>query len=323
MTSNLLKKRKELSISQLPSSRLSSSRVQDTIRVLVEHGSYDPLDQSRTGWSALHEYCGPLQPFRYMIEQQEAFCIDFDHFTIEEHNDLAWSLADQYGESSAELLLVALNNGLKPNMIDPFKPAWNRYRSSTLLHIEAQRLDRYVHAGYSLDSSLQVIRKYIETGSNVHSRDSFGSTPLDDILSYKGFDDSPQKKVVILEWMQLLHGLKVDLGEYFREEERIHDSGSVIHVKYHRPTVDRKFGIAYENNSRKITISVTDVMKIEQGECRLPGTWVDERGGFERDTLGRYICRDVDPCLHCCVSFELLDAVDHSAIEEASEHDIL
>jgi len=133
MTSNLLKKRKELSISQLPSSRLSSSRVQDTIRVLVEHGSYDPLDQSRT---------------------------DFDHFTIEEHNDLAWSLADQYGESSAELLLLALNNGLKPNMIDPFKPAWNRYRSSTLLHIEAQRLDRYVHAGYSLDSSLQVIRKY-------------------------------------------------------------------------------------------------------------------------------------------------------------------
>jgi hypothetical protein len=240
-----------------------------------------------------------------MIEQQQAFCINFDHFTIEEHNDLAWSLADQYGESSAELLLVALNNGLKPNIVDSFKPAWNRYGFCTLLHIEAQRLDRYVHAGYSLDFSLQVIRKYIENGSNIHSRDSFGSTPLDDILSYKGFDNGPRKEVAIFEWTKLLHSLKVDLGRYFKEEERIHDSGSVIHVKYHRPAVDRKIGIVYENNSRRIMISVADLLKTEQGERRLPGAWVDERGVFERDTLGRYIFRDVDPFLHCCVSFEI------------------
>jgi hypothetical protein len=302
--SNMIRKRKELGILRAPEVEYSSSRIQDIIRTLVEQGSYDPLDLSKTGWCALHEYSGAVGPFRYLIEQQQVFLVDFKAFTTKQHNELAWSLADQYWKSSAELLLVALTNGLSPDLADPFQPAWNRYRCCTLLHIECQRLDRYGFSGYALEPSLQVIASYISNGASIHSQDSFGATPLDDILSFKGNDNEDHKANILLQWMRLLHSLKIDLVDYFRKEESIHESGRVIHVKYHRPMIERTFSAKYENESRKILIRVTDVFKPCLRRHQLPGAWIEERGGFERDEFGRYVFRDATPFPEYTTSFE-------------------
>jgi hypothetical protein len=291
--SNLPYKKKELRILQAPKVPHPASKIQDMIRVLIEEGSYDPLDLSTTGWSALHEYSGPVEPFRYLLEQQNEFLIDLKHFSKEKHDDLAWSLADQYWKNSAELLLVALENGLSPNCIDPFQPAWNLYRSCTLLHIEAQRLEKYVSLGYPIQSSLKVITKYIKNGADLHCQDSFGSTPLDDILSYKGCDNEAHKGTAIFEWIRLLQSLGVSLPEYFEAEQAIHNRGVVVHVKHYRPTIERTFGTKHVGET--ITITVKDAWKKNSESYEPPGRWFEERGGCERDTFGRYLYRDSEP----------------------------
>ncbi|EPE24808.1 Ankyrin repeat-containing protein [Glarea lozoyensis ATCC 20868] len=291
--SNLPHKKKELGILQAPEVPHSASKIQDMIRVLVEEGLYDPLDLSSTGWSALHEYSGPVGPFRYLLEQQNEFLINLQHFSREKHDDLAWSLADQYWKNSAELLLVALENGLSPNFHEPFQPAWNLYRSCTLLHIEAQRMEKYVYLGYPIQPSLKVIAKYIENGADLHCQDSFGATPLDDILSYKGFDNEAHKAVAIFEWIRLLQGLGVSLPEYFQTEHAIHNRGAVVHVKHYRPMIERK--CSFEHGSETIAITVKDTWKEQSVSYEPPGRWFEERGGCERDAFGRYLYRNCEP----------------------------
>lgn len=298
--SSLFKKRRELSIVTPPSVLYSTSRIQDVVRLLIEEGDYDPMDTSTTGFNSLNEYSGPIEPFEYMVERQKQFLIDFKHFSIQQHNDLAWSLADQFWQHSAELLLIALKNDLAPNVIDSFQPVWNRYRSCKLLHVEANRLDRYRHKEWPLEPSLGIITKYVELGADLHARDSFESTPLDDILSYKGkVENEVHKANVLSRWLQLLKSLKVDVDEYLAQEELLHESGVVVHVKHYRPNVERVFKV--ERSLTNTTITVFDVETVSESNL-LPGSWVEGWGGFEKDTRGRNVCRNSTMCPQFSVS---------------------
>jgi len=95
--------------------------------------------------------------------------------------------------------------------------------------------------------------------------------------------------------MRLLHSLKVDLVEYFRQEESIHELGRVVQVRYRRPMIERNFSAQYENEGRKVIAGVRDASQTRSESSKLPGSWIEERGGFERDEFGRYVFRDATP----------------------------
>jgi hypothetical protein len=95
--------------------------------------------------------------------------------------------------------------------------------------------------------------------------------------------------------MRLLHSLKVDLVEYFRQEESIHELGRVVQVRYRRPMIERNFRAQYENEGRKVIFRVRDASQTRSESSILPGSGIEGLGGFERDEFGRYIFRDATP----------------------------
>jgi hypothetical protein len=92
--------------------------------------------------------------------------------------------------------------------------------------------------------------------------------------------------------MRLLHSLKVDRDEYFRQEESIHELGRDVQVRYCRPMIERNFSAQYKNEGRKVIVRVRDASQTRSESSKLPGSWIEERGGFERDEFGRYVFRD-------------------------------
>ncbi|EHL01516.1 hypothetical protein M7I_2504 [Glarea lozoyensis 74030] len=145
-------------------------------------------------------------------------------------------------------------------------------------------MEKYVYLGYPIQPSLKVIAKYIENGADLHCQDSFGATPLDDILSYKGFDNEAHKAVAIFEWIRLLQGLGVSLPEYFQTEHAIHNRGAVVHVKHYRPMIERK--CSFEHGSETIAITVKDTWKeqsVNPGRSGKRTDWDSTiRGGARR-----------------------------------------
>jgi hypothetical protein len=59
--------------------------------------------------------------------------------------------------------------------------------------------------------------------------------------------------------------------------------------------IERNSSAQYENEGRKVIVRVRDASQTRSEFSRLPGSWIEGRGGFETDEFGRYIFRDATP----------------------------
>lgn len=293
----------ELSLFQIRDENAHGDEIYDTIRSLVEHGGCDPTRPSFSGWSSLHEYSGPVEPFDYMIRRQNHFMVDFKHQSASELAGLTMSLTDQFNKPlSANLTIIAMDCGLAPDLEATYQLPWNPYSSCTLMQLEIQRLVHYYISGVSLDASLSLIGRYLKNGSDPHAISSLGATAFDYILSYTGSNNCRPKASLLLEWLRLLSNAKFDLRDYCRKEETIHGQNKIIQTTYVRPQIDSYFHIEYHNTPDYITIRVTDVSHDIWELPQIPGAWIEVHNGYQRDEFGRGLDNEGTTCLEEQVS---------------------
>jgi hypothetical protein len=270
------------------------ARVYETIRLLIDDGHSDPMAVDSRGRSVLHCYKGATEPFLYMISQQQHFQIDLnqragDNFTVTQYH------AVHKQASAPNLLRTIFGLSSDPRSTATAKNSYG----STWLMVTVVRLLVLFAEGESLEPSLELIGDLIDAGSDVNTCNKKGATPLDRILAFRL--EPENREPLIRQWLHLLLRKKVDLHQYAKKEEMLHEQGQVKDVWNYRRGIKRYFTFQYGREVCDLSIFVKDIQaEISEGITRVPGAWDTE--GEHAQRLGLKLIEDEEPSANWSVS---------------------
>ncbi len=123
----------------------------------------------------------------------------------------------------------------------------------------------------------------IQGGAHVHELHEPGATCLDLILMTWPSHTERNKQELLFEWLKCLHIAGINLQDYCRKEEELHQKGKIIEIKTCRLGVERCFSVVYGRGRDDVMIrvrhnSIANIYK----ESIVPGAW-DMESQFVKD----------------------------------------
>lgn len=266
----------------------------DTARVLVEHGQIDPMSANCFGRSMLHQFSGSLRVCKYLVQLQQEFSIDL--FQEDSYGqDIIRSKANLLPANMSVLIRFLLGEG--PISSNTAKEVWHAgWGPMTFFLGAARRLSANYQDFGIFPAELEFLSELIAAGADLHARGVSGATALDHILCtwWIGKHYETNKECLIFVWLRCLSQCGIDLHEYFRKEEELHENGEVIEVNEHRKWIVRRFTVYYGASRDDVTLFVEDVWKKKTEDIlEFPGAWDLELEYAETHNL--HFVEDLEP----------------------------
>jgi hypothetical protein len=253
----------------------------ETARELVEFGQSDPLALSVYGNTPLHEFLGPVETLRFLVAQQQVFDVDLEYSQL--GLKLAQYLASYLVSNITDSVRFLLGDGPIPSSSIQQRFRGTSWFEGTLLTHSARRLAALFQRPDDIAKELAFMSDLIQGGADVHELHEPGATCLDFILMTWPWRTERNKQELLLEWLKCLHMAGIDLQDYCRKEEKLHQNGKIVETKTYRPGVERCFSVAYGRGRDDVMIRVHDnsIANIYK-ESIVPGAW-DMESQFVKD----------------------------------------
>jgi hypothetical protein len=260
-------------------------KVYNTARILVEHGQIDPMSVNVCGDSILHNFMGRLNTFKYLLHSQEQFIIDLSQTDL--HGRTPLQAKARILAPNVPILLKYLLGGNSIST-ETAKEVWlESGEPMTLLLGSVVRLSLRCSVLDPIDAELEFMSELIRAGSDLHIGNGFGATPLDYLLNIIHCDPSDEwnKECLLLAWMSCLCRCGIDLQQYWRKEEELHENGKLVSLRAHRRNIDRMLTVYYGTTRNDVTVLVEDVCRKLDDGCDIPGSWDSEAEYAEKNKL--------------------------------------
>ena len=272
---------------------LNAEAFQETARVLIEQGQHDPMAIDKHMTSPLHRYAGPLEMFKYMVNQQSQFDID-----LEQRDDDGWGILDLTCVNVATFMNKPHYHGLYVVRYlyetGQLQPGW-RYIWWILIALMVVGSCSTFDSPSSIPESVGAISLPMWLADlvptfNWHLR--YARLPV--IIAYDcGSDENPavyqdnDRRLLICLWLATLLTAGINLHDYFQDVDDIFDESTVLDNYHWRQGIKRIFTVEYGPDPDDVTILVQDVLvEISLEDC-IPGAWTVDKTRYKTGLIAR------------------------------------
>ena len=233
----------------------------------------------------LHRYVGPLETFKYMVNQQSHFVIDLEQrdevgFGILGHICLHATFINEAHGHGFHLMRYLYGTG-------QLQPSW---KHTWWIFIALL----YVASDSTSDSTLSIPKRFgiidlpkwladLVPASDWHLR--YSKLPVIIACDYhphqsSAFHRDKDKRPLIRLWLAMLQVAGINLHDYFQDVDDIFDENTVLDTSYWRQGIKGVFTVEYGSDPDDVTILVQDVqVEIRPEDC-IPGAWTADKTLF-------------------------------------------
>lgn len=252
----------------------------------------------------------------YIVYSQQHFSIDYSQIS-----DATLLQAVGTGGNSYTPLIIRRLIGNRNITFDIATEFWDSDvfdGPASFLTGAGWRLSRNFHSSGIVIAELEFISELIKSGADVHFRTAGGLTPWD-LLSFFYDDVEANKECLVLSWLSCLHKADINLAEYFRKEEELHDHNKIRPFFYYRKSIIRIFTVYYGQRDDDITVLVEDMWENEELPL-CPGAWDEELEDAE--ARGLEVLEGRTPSAFWSVTTSGFQDGDYSAIRASCDPEL-